>query len=100
MSDARFVHALALGLDAAWRRLPATQRCETAEDLAVRRATHRTIDRVGAELERWSYNTAVAHCMELVNTLQRYVKSADGPHVAVLDEDLRAACTGALAISR
>ena len=35
MSDARFVHALALGLDAAWRRLPATQRCETAEDLAA-----------------------------------------------------------------
>jgi chlorite dismutase len=35
MSDARFVHALALGLDAAWRRLPATERCETAEDLAA-----------------------------------------------------------------
>ena len=35
MSDARFVHALALGLDAAWRRLPATQRCETAEQLAA-----------------------------------------------------------------
>src|ERR1700686_4690425 len=35
MNDARFVHALALGLDAAWRRLPATQRCETAEDLAA-----------------------------------------------------------------
>ena len=33
MSDARFVHALALGVDPAWRRLPARERCETAEDL-------------------------------------------------------------------
>jgi chlorite dismutase len=35
VSDARFVHALALGLDPAWRRLPATQRCESAEELAA-----------------------------------------------------------------
>ena len=35
MSDARFVQALALGLDPAWRRLPATQRCESAEELAA-----------------------------------------------------------------
>jgi chlorite dismutase len=34
VSDARFVQALALGLDPAWRRLPATQRCESAEELA------------------------------------------------------------------
>ncbi len=59
---------------------------ESADDLSVRRATHRTIDRVGADLERWSYNTAVAHCMELVNLLQRYVRSDAGPHEGVLDE--------------
>ena len=35
MNEARFVHALALGLDPAWRRLPATQRCESAEQLAA-----------------------------------------------------------------
>jgi chlorite dismutase len=35
VSDAKFVHALALGLDPSWRRLPATQRCESAEELAV-----------------------------------------------------------------
>jgi chlorite dismutase len=35
MSEARFVHALALGLDPAWRRLPAAQRCETAEELSA-----------------------------------------------------------------
>ncbi|MGO9455763.1 MAG: leucine--tRNA ligase [Acidimicrobiales bacterium] len=59
---------------------------ESADDLSIRRATHRTIDRVGADLERWSYNTAVAHCMELVNLLQRYVRSDAGPHEGVLDE--------------
>ena len=41
---------------------------------------------MGADLERWSYNTAVAHCMELVNLLQRYVRSDAGPHEGVLDE--------------
>jgi chlorite dismutase len=35
VSEARFVHALALGLDAEWRRLPAAQRCETAGELAA-----------------------------------------------------------------
>jgi chlorite dismutase len=33
MSDRRFVHALALGLDPAWRRLPAEERCRTADEL-------------------------------------------------------------------
>jgi chlorite dismutase len=35
VTDARFVHALALGLDPEWRRLPFAQRCETAEELAA-----------------------------------------------------------------
>ena len=29
---------------------------------------------------RWSYNTAVAACMEFVNLLQRYLRTAAGPH--------------------
>ncbi|MEO8744491.1 MAG: chlorite dismutase family protein [Candidatus Dormiibacterota bacterium] len=33
MSDRRFVHALALGLDPAWRRLPEAERCKSAEGL-------------------------------------------------------------------
>ncbi len=53
-------------------------------DLEVRRATHRTIQQVTADIERWSYNTAVAHCMEQVNLLQRYVR--DDPHADVLEE--------------
>jgi leucyl-tRNA synthetase len=77
-------------LDRLWRLVteaPAERRSEeSAEDLAVRRATHRTIDRVGSDLERWSYNTAVAHCMELVNLLQRYVRSDAGAHEGVLGD--------------
>ncbi len=33
MSQGRFVHALALGLDPAWRRLSAEERCQTADQL-------------------------------------------------------------------
>ncbi len=44
----------------------------TPKDLEVRRATHRLIDRVTRDFERWSYNTAVAACMEFVNLLHPY----------------------------
>jgi chlorite dismutase len=33
VTERRFVHALALGLDPAWRRLPEAERCGSAEDL-------------------------------------------------------------------
>jgi chlorite dismutase len=33
MSDNQFVHALALGLDPAWRRLQPAERCQTADEL-------------------------------------------------------------------
>jgi leucyl-tRNA synthetase len=59
---------------------------ETPGDVAVRRATHRLIGSVGADLERWSFNTAVARCMEFVNLLMRYESSEDGPHAAVARE--------------
>ncbi len=45
-----------------------------ADDMAVRRATHRLIDRVTGDFERWSYNTAVAACMEFVNLVQPYAR--------------------------
>jgi chlorite dismutase len=35
VSDSRFVHALALGLDPAWRRLSRDERCESAKELAA-----------------------------------------------------------------
>ncbi len=46
----------------------------SADDVEVRRATHRLIDRVTRDYERWSYNTAVAACMEFVNRVQPYVR--------------------------
>jgi leucyl-tRNA synthetase len=59
---------------------------ESDEDRTVRRAIHRTTERVTDDLERWSYNTAVAHCMEQVNLLQKYQRSEEGPHTEVLAE--------------
>ncbi len=50
-------------------------------DLEVRRATHKLIDRVSRDYERWSYNTAVAACMEFVNLLAPYVKAGGRPEV-------------------
>jgi chlorite dismutase len=35
MTESRFVHALALGLDPAWRRLATEQRCQSAADMAA-----------------------------------------------------------------
>ena len=55
-----------------------------AADLAVRRASHKLIDRVSRDYERWSYNTAVAACMEFVNLLAPYAKS--GGRGDVVDE--------------
>jgi leucyl-tRNA synthetase len=45
-------------------------------------ATHRLIARVDDDYERWSYNTAVAACMEFTNLVYRHVQSgASGPEV-------------------
>jgi leucyl-tRNA synthetase len=50
----------------------------SADDGALRRSVHRAIEEVSRDLERWSYNTAVAHCMELLNEVQRYGREAEG----------------------
>ena len=50
MTEARFVHALALGVDPAWRRLPAKERCRGAEELAGALAA-------GTEVTTFSYST-------------------------------------------
>ena len=79
-------------LDRVWRLAvpdpdagPATRSGPPTEaDLAVRRATHRLIDRVTRDFERWSYNTAVAACMEFVNLAQPYLR--DDPHAEVAGE--------------
>ena len=60
------------------------------EDLEIRRAVHRAIKKVTEDLERWSYNTAVAQLMELLNTLTKYAKTAALPSGEVLNEGIDA----------
>jgi chlorite dismutase len=73
MSEKRFVHALALGLDPAWRRLDPEQRCQTAEELcaaitgtpAVRTFTYSTIGlKAGVDLVLWSLAASLAELEE------------------------------------
>jgi leucyl-tRNA synthetase len=55
-------------------------------DSDIERATHRLIAKVSGDLERWSFNTAVAACMEFQRNLQRYRSSAEGgPHRQTYD---------------
>jgi len=49
----------------------------------LEQATHRLIARVSDDYERWSYNTAVAACMEFTNLLNKHVQA--GASGAVLD---------------
>ena len=46
-------------------------RADEASAIEVVKATHRLIDRVSSEYDRWSYNTAVAACMEFTNLLYK-----------------------------
>jgi leucyl-tRNA synthetase len=65
---------------------PARTGAETEADVAVRRAINQTIRAVSSDIERWSFNTAVARCRELVNVLMHYAASAEGAHAAVTAE--------------
>ena len=55
-------------------------------DLAVRQALHRTVQRVSDDFERWSYNTAVAAVMELLNTVSKWARSDHGAERKTFDE--------------
>jgi leucyl-tRNA synthetase len=57
-------------------------------DLAVRQAAHRTIARVTHDFERWSYNTAVAAIMELLNSISKAARSEHGITRTTLEESL------------
>ncbi len=43
----------------------------SSQDVELRRAVHQTIAKVTQDIQRWSYNTAVAALMELTNSLSR-----------------------------
>jgi leucyl-tRNA synthetase len=57
----------------------------TAADVELEKATHRLIDRVNRDFERWSYNTAVAAAMEFVNTVYRHIQDPAGARAATVD---------------
>jgi leucyl-tRNA synthetase len=70
-----------------WNNYDVTVREDDDEsDLAVRQATHRTIARVTNDFERWSYNTAVAAIMELLNTVSKSARSEHGISRAAFEE--------------
>ncbi len=78
---ARFLGRLwRLAAGTAERANPARSGSTTAADRTIETATHRLVHRITGEFDRWSYNTAVAGCMEFTNELYRYVQSDDGPH--------------------
>ncbi|HVF74616.1 MAG TPA: leucine--tRNA ligase [Acidimicrobiales bacterium] len=57
-----------------WRlAVPGTDAAKAEGDdaIEVTRATHRLINRISDDYDRWSYNTAVAACMEFVNMLAK-----------------------------
>jgi leucyl-tRNA synthetase len=78
-------------LDRLWRLLttgePPTRTGPLRDDdVALRRVTHRTIRAVTGDIDRWSFNTAVAHCRELFNVLLPYSRVDGGPHREVFGE--------------
>jgi leucyl-tRNA synthetase len=58
---------------------------EGEDSIELRRATHRLIEKVSEDVDRWRYNTAVASLMEFANRLQRY-SASHGPGGAAWDE--------------
>ncbi len=65
-------------------RVHVVDRERLAVDFEVEKGVHRLVDRVTGEYDRWSYNTAVASCMEFVNELYRYVQAPEGASNATL----------------
>ncbi|MGH9019905.1 MAG: leucine--tRNA ligase [Acidimicrobiales bacterium] len=55
-------------------------------DHEARRAVHRTIARVTADIDRWSFNTAVPALMELLNTVSKWARTDEGAGRDAFDE--------------
>jgi leucyl-tRNA synthetase len=77
-------------LDKVWRFAVEAHRGEHQADageqpLELRRATHRLIQKISDDMDRWRFNTAVAACMEFANRLQKY-SSSHGPCGEAWDE--------------
>jgi len=79
-------------LDRVWRLTVETpddsssrQGDPTPADVELTRSVHRLIAKVSDDMERWSFNTSVAACMEFTNELQRYRREATGVHRSSYD---------------
>lgn len=59
------------------RRAYAPAAEEAAATRALRRKTHQTIDKVGRDIEAFSFNTAIAALMELRNAMQEAARQAN-----------------------
>ena len=68
------------------RRAP--KREPGAADDELTRATHKLVERVTRDLERWSYNTAVAALREFTNVVYRYTQAGTGARRATLDKSV------------
>jgi leucyl-tRNA synthetase len=66
-------------------RMTLVDRDPDASDIALEKETHRLIDRVSSDFERWSYNTAVAAAMEFLNSLYRHVQAPEGARRQTVD---------------
>jgi leucyl-tRNA synthetase len=92
-------------LDRLWRTCTSDRDLRTGQqtnaDREIRRAVHRTIADVTRDVERWSYNTAVAHLMKLLNLVQRYGRApdADGNTGGDTDADAGAGGNGKSAVA-
>ena len=73
------VWRLSIGHPEAFPAGTGEDRQPTEADEEIQTATHRLIDRVTRDFEKWAYNTAVAACMEFTNLLYRYVKQPPCP---------------------
>ena len=65
--------------------VPLADRDATVADRELDKETHRLIDKVNRDFERWSYNTAVAACMEFLNSVYKYIQSGEGGRTATVD---------------
>jgi leucyl-tRNA synthetase len=81
----RFLHRLWRLAAGEMRTADPLDRDLIGADDEIDKATHRLIARVSDEYERWSYNTAVAACMEFTNDLYRYVQGSAGARRQTLD---------------
>ncbi len=77
-------------LDRVWRMATGSvgktvDRPESAEDREVLADAHRTVKKVTEDIDRFSFNTAVAALMEFSNTLNGYLKSQVGARRVTVD---------------